>query len=226
MAGLQADQLNSEFLKNFIPETIYLVDGDIAAPAPALPQETEAAVVAPVAAAAPTATVKPTEALVANEEAPVPPAQHKPKPTPTLPKLPKDEAAKAPGKYKTIGENKKGVVILVTLPEEQFIKLPQLEFLNKILGAIGLQPTDVAYLNNVSGAIAKFEDMQQELQVNYIISFASRLDTDLPHDKFTLYNPVLVGSVPVLFSQSLAMLEHDVEHKKQLWGALQKIFNR
>ncbi|MEJ8802346.1 hypothetical protein [Pontibacter sp. H249] len=218
MTGLQADKLSSEFLKNFISETIYLIDGDIAASLPALPEIAEATPEAPVAAAEAAATLK--------EESPVPPSQHKPKPTPTLPKFPKSEAATTPGKYKTIGDNRKGVVILVTLPEEQFLKLPHLEFLNKILGAIGLMPTDVAYLNNVSGAIARFEDMQQELQVNYIISFASRLDTDLPHDKFTLYNPVLVGKVPVIFSQALAMLEHDVDHKKQLWGALQKVFNR
>ncbi|WP_299822054.1 hypothetical protein [uncultured Pontibacter sp.] len=214
MAGLQADELNSEFFRNFISETIYLVDGDAAVP------------VAPIAEQAEVAPATTVAAPVSPASAPVPPALHKPKATPALPKIADKELFGTPGKYKTIGENKKGVVILVTLPEDQFSKLPQLEFLNKILGAIGLKPTDVAYLNNVSGAIARFEDMQQELQVNYIISFASRLDTDLPHDKFTLYNPVMVGSVPVLFSQALAILENDVEHKKQLWGALQKVFNR
>ena len=225
MAGLQADELNSEFLKNFLPETIYLVDGDLPVSVPAVGQGAET-VAAPKVEATPQVPVQPAAEPVVKTEDPAPVAQQKPKATPALPKLPKVEHAAAAQKYNTIGENRKGVVILVTLPEEQFVKLPQLEFLNKILGAIGLKPTDVAYLNNVSGAIAKFEDMQQELQVNYIISFASRLDTDLPHDKFTLYNPVLVGNVPVIFSQALAMLEHDVEHKKQLWGALQRVFNR
>ncbi|MDX5435897.1 MAG: hypothetical protein LPK03_01810 [Pontibacter sp.] len=214
MAGLQADQLSGEFLKNFIPETIYLVDGDMPVH-PEPEQETTKQAETPA-----------SEIPAVQTEAPVPPNQQKPKPTPSLPKLPATAQTDKPVKYKTLGENQKGVVILVTLPEEEFAKLPQLEFLNKILGAIGLKPTDVAYLNNVSGAIARFEDMQQELEVNYIISFASRLDTDLPHEKFTLYNPVLVGNVPVLFSQALAMLEHDVDHKKQLWGALQKVFNR
>ena len=214
MSGLQADQLNNEFLKNFITETIYLVDGDL----PVRPEPEPEVEVQPELGASVSPSVP--------SEAPLPPNQQKPKPTPSLPKLPAIEPAEKLSKYKTLGENQKGVVILVTLPEEQFLKLPQLDFLNKILGAIGLKPTDVAYLNNVSGAIARFEDMQQELEVNYIISFASRLDTDLPHEKFTLYNPVLVGNVPVLFSQALAILEHDVEHKKQLWGALQKVFNR
>ena len=222
MAGLQADRLNSEFLKSFITETIYLVDGELPVSVPDAPQEE---VVAAHAAPA-SVTAQNNPAPAAEPAAPVPPALQKPKPTPSLPKMPNPDTTAAASKYKTIGENRKGVVILVTLPEEQFVKLPQLEFLNKILGAIGLKPTDVAYLNNVSVAIAKFEDMQQELEVNYIISFASRLDTDLPHDKFMLYNPVMVGSVPVLFSQALAMLENDVEHKKQLWGALQKVFSR
>ncbi len=214
MAELHADQVNSEFFKNFISETIYLIDEDKTIPdLPATADETTATTTNEVSS---DSSVKETEQQVV--------VQSTPKSIPVLPKLPKLDAVDKPGKYKTIGENRKGVVILVTLPEDQFTKLPQLEFLNKILGAIGLQPTDVAYLNNVSGAVARFEDMQQELTVNYIISFASRLDTDLPHEKFTLYNPVNVGSVPVVFSQALAMLKNDVDHKKQLWGALKQMF--
>ncbi len=114
--------------------------------------------------------------------------------------------------------------MLVTLPDTEFMGLPQLGFLQKILGAIGLKPADVAYVNNLSGETARFEDLQQELELNYIISFASRLDTEQPHEKFKLYSPATIGTVPIVFSQSLKMLENDVEHKKLLWGALQKVF--
>lgn len=205
MAGLQAEQLSNEFLKNFISETIYLVEEDMAAPTPVEEAGTSIPAAEVTEMSAPAVNAKPAE-------------------TPALPKVPKAEAAAPSGKYRVIGRNNKGVVVLVTLPDEQFQKLPQLGFLQKILAAIGLKADDVAYLNNVSGAIAKFEDLKQEMQVNYIISFASRLDTDLPHEKFTLYNPVKVGDVPVVFSLALEKLENDVEQKKLLWGALQQMF--
>lgn len=205
MAGLQAEELNSEFLKNFLPETVFLVENDVPvtiAPASGIAQ--------PIVSA--------PETIVT--------ASPKTKSTPALPKLPKQEQPAEEAKFNVIGENRKGVAVLVTIPDTEFKRLPQLEFLNKILAAIGLQPTDVAYVNNVSGAIAVFEDLQQTLKVNYILSFASRVDSNLPHEKFTLYNPVLLGNVPIVFSHALADLEHDVEKKKQLWGALQKVFTR
>lgn len=212
MAGLQAD-INSEFLKSFIPETVYLVEGDIALPAPGpAPTAPEVDATSPATVAAPTQTVAP-------EPGPAKPV------TPTLPKIPKPEPAAAEQKYKVIGQNQKGVIVLVTLADNEFLQLPQLQFLQKILRAIGLAPGDVAYVNNVSGQLAQFEDLQQELPVKYIISFASRVETSLPHEKFTLYNPVVVGNVPVVFSQALNLLEHNVEHKKLLWAALQKTFN-
>ncbi|WP_161887755.1 hypothetical protein [Pontibacter russatus] len=211
MAGLQADDINEAFLKNLFTETLYMVGGEN--PAPAKPE----APVPPVPAKAVSKVA---------EEKPEPAVKnlildHKPVDTPVIPHVP---LPSAPAKYKVAGTNDKGVVVLVTLPDDAFEKLPQLTFLQKILYAIGLKPTDVAYVNNLSGATAKFEDLQQELQVSYIISFASRLDTVLPHDKFTLYHPVLVGDVPVVFSQALAMLEHNTEHKQLLWNALKKVF--
>lgn len=216
MAGLQAD-LSSEFLKNFLSETIYVVSGEEILPAPI-----------PVAVASETAATETIHASVQLEtppEAPAPQTAPAPKAAPAISKIPKPEqAAPTLQKYKVLGENSRGVVVLVTLPDADFLQLPQLGFLQKILGAIGLKPADVAYVNNLSGDTARFEDLQQELEVSYIISFASRLDTEQPHDKFTLYNPVTIGAVPIVFSQSLKMLENDVEHKKLLWGALQKVF--
>ncbi|OKL41597.1 hypothetical protein [Pontibacter flavimaris] len=211
MAGLQA-AISSEFLKNFIPETIFLVEGDNAVPAPLAPEPAEAqeAKAVEVEATSPATIAAPVPANQVVHE---------------LPKIPKKEAAPLPQKYKISGQNQKGVVILVTIPDAEFTQLPQLQFLQKILSAIGLKPADVAYVNNVSGELALFEELQRELPVNYIISFASRIETALPHEKFTLYNPITVGKVPVVFSQALSMLEHNVEHKKLLWSALQKTFN-
>lgn len=220
MAGLEADNINEEFFRNFMTETLYVVEGDVAVPAPISP-----------AASAVTAPASEKESITEEPKPAGPPVKnqitdHAPVATPPIPKTPDAAAAVAQAveNYNIAGANAKGVVVLVTLPDDEFDRLPQLQFLQKILGAIGLQPADVAYVNNKTGATVRFEDLQQALQVNYIISFASRLDTSLPHDKFMLYHPVIVGDVPVVFSQALSMLEHDVEHKKMLWGALQQVF--
>ncbi|MCC9167040.1 hypothetical protein [Pontibacter harenae] len=211
MAGLQADLLNQEFLKNFIPETVYLLPDEALIPV-AQPQTTAAA-----SETTPVEAPQPLKEAIAAQSI----AQ---KTTPAIPKLPQPAAVAAPKAFDIVGENRKGVAVLVTVSDEQFSTLPQLDFLQKILNAIGLTATDVAYVNNKTGAIASFEELQQTLEVNYLISFASRIDTDKPHEKFSLYKPVVVGQVPVVFAQSLAIIEKDVEHKKQLWNALKQMF--
>lgn len=222
MAGLQADKIHSEFLRNFITETVYFVEGETFVPASAPPVAAiDATPEVEKHASKPEPKEPKAEAHVRNLI-----TEHSPVATPHIPKSPYAAAAVAHAaeRYKVAGANAKGIVVLVTLPDDEFGRLPQLQFLQKILTAIGLHPGDVAYVNNKTGATALFEELQQALHVNYIISFASRLDTSLPHDKFTLYHPVMIGDVPVVFSQALSMLEKDTEHKKKLWGALQQVF--
>lgn len=207
MAGLQADELNDKFLRSFIQETLYLVPGDDAVPA-----------VQAVIVQEPVIEVK--EHVAENIQKTEVPGPSRIETDEVL----KPEVPVRPSKYIVTGQNKKGVVVLVTLPDASFKQLPQLQLLQKMLSAIGFTPEDVAYVNNVSGEIAIYEELQQLLPVKYIISFASRLTTVLPHDKFTLYNPVKVGDTPVVFSQSLEVLEQDVEHKKKLWAVFQQVF--
>ena len=217
MTALPPEQLNSEFFRHFMPETLYLIPND---------QVAEVSVATPV-------TVVESEPVPVREERsepkaiPASPVAPSPSaPAVAIPKLPKVESIDLPKSFEVIGENRKGLVVLVTLPESEFKALPQSDFLIKILAAIGFGTSDVAFVNNVSGATTKFENLCENLQARYILSFASRLDTDLPHEKFTLYNPVLVGSVPVVFSQSLAVLDGDQGQKKLLWNALQQVFKK
>lgn len=218
MNALTPEQLNGEFLKHFMPETLYLLETDqqydvsvpdLVAETPAIPAVNETLVDKPASE---------PDVIPANPVAAAPAA--------AIPKLPKIKSTTQTKSFELIGENRKGLIVLVTLPDSEFRALPQSQFLTKILAAIGFGPSDVAFVNNVSGAITKFEALRETTQTNYIISFASRLDTDLPHDKFTLYNPVPVDGVPVVFSQSLAVLDGDQEQKKLLWAALQRVFKK
>ncbi|MHC2990766.1 hypothetical protein OB13_03910 [Pontibacter sp. HJ8] len=210
MAPLAAENLNAAFLKNFLPETIYRIEEEML-PAVCVPLAEPEPIAIPAPAAVPTADQIVPAAPIPSAAAPIP-------------KLPKVEQVAVPKAYEVIGENRKGLVVLVTLPATEFNALPQSQFLQKILAAIGFGRADVAFVNNVSGATVRFEALSEAILTKYIISFASRLDTDLPHAKFTLYNPVLIGDVPVVFSQSLAVLDTDQEQKRLLWNALQRIF--
>lgn len=218
MAALTTEQLNAEFLRHFMPETLYLIDKE-QVPVVTVPVPASASTAMPETEESPEAS-KPSPEEAVQTPAPTPPSA----PVGAIPKLPKVETTPLSKTFDVIGENRKGLIVLVTLPEAAFKALPQSLFLIKILAAIGFGPADVAFVNNVSGAITKFEALRETTQTNYVISFASRLDTDLPHEKFTLYNPVPVDGVPVVFSQSLAVLDGDQEQKKLLWGALQRVF--
>lgn len=218
MAALTPEQLNPEFLRHFMPETLYLLEAD-QVPVVSVPENAPAAVAEDKALPVIVETTQ-MESVEEASPAPMPPSA----PVPAIPKLPKVESIPLPKSFDLIGENRKGLIVLVTLPDPEFRALPQSQFLTKILAAIGFGPEDVAFVNNVSGAITKFEALRATTQTKYIVSFASRLDTDLPHEKFTLYNPVPVDGVPVVFSQSLAVLDGDQEQKKLLWGALQRVF--
>lgn len=220
MAALTPEQMNTEFLRHFMPETLYLIEEDQVSVMSA-PETVPAAAVSEQVVSV-NAKVQASETAVEETSAPTPPSA----PAAAIPKLPKVETTPLPKSFDVIGDNRKGLIVLVTLPDADFKALPQSQFLIKILAAIGFGPSDVAYVNNVSGAITKFETLRETMQTNYIISFASRLDTDLPHEKFTLYNPVSVDKVPVVFSQSLAVLDGDQEQKKLLWGALQRVFKK
>ncbi len=209
MSTLTPEQLNAEFLKHFMPETLYLLDAEHV-PVASVP---EPAVIPDFQLPAP---------VVVPEQKPAAPAA----PAAAIPKLPKMQPTPQPKSFDSIGENRKGLIVLVTLPDAAFKALPEDQFLTKILAAIGFGPEDVAFVNNVSGAVTKFEALRETTKTNYIISFASRLDTDLPHEKFTLYNPVPVDGIPVVFSQSLAVLDGDQDQKKLLWGALQRVFKK
>lgn len=198
-----------------MPETLFLIDEDT------VPAQAESHALAPTEEVVTVPETKQT-GITTKEPGPVPPANA----IPAIPKLSEAEREVAAKNFELIGENRKGLVVLVTLPPTDFQQLPQSVFLRKILAAIGFGPEDVAFVNNVSGSITQFEQLRDTTSTRYILSFASRLGTDYPHEKFTLYNPVHVDGVPVVFSQALAKLDGDQNEKASLWEALKLMFGK
>ncbi|PSR57063.1 hypothetical protein AHMF7605_28060 [Adhaeribacter arboris] len=127
-------------------------------------------------------------------------------------------------KYPVIGENHKGLVLLVSLPEPAFQELPKNEFLVKILGAIKYAPNDVAYLNTLHLKPVNIYELSKAENLKHLIVFGKNILDMTADSKVSYYKPASIGRTPLLIAEELETIERDVNKKKQLWAALQAMF--
>lgn len=131
----------------------------------------------------------------------------------------------APGnKYAITGQNKKGLVIAFSEKEQEFIKLPQNDFLVKILTAIKFNPKDVGYVNIPAGQKISLFDLGKETNLQYLVIFGIGLLDISADSKVSLYKPASVGNIPLLIAEPLPEIELDINKKKWLWEGLKTIF--
>jgi len=127
-------------------------------------------------------------------------------------------------KYNLLGENKKGLIIVVALPDNEFRALPQHDFLSKVLTSIRHTPDDVAFINLAPQEKLDTYRLSKETTVNQLLTFGpGLLDIDT-NAKINLYKPASIGTTPLLIANVLADIENDVNKKKLLWNGLQAIF--
>ncbi len=127
-------------------------------------------------------------------------------------------------KYSLVGENKKGLVLLVSLPDAAFQALPKNEFLTKIIGAIRYTPADVGYINALHLKPINSHDLSKEVTVNHLLVFGKNILDMTADSRVSYYKPASIGRTPLLIVEELEAIERDVNKKKQLWAALQSMF--
>ncbi|GEO06794.1 hypothetical protein AAE02nite_44580 [Adhaeribacter aerolatus] len=127
-------------------------------------------------------------------------------------------------KFYVSGENKKGLVLLFSLPAAEFATLPQNVFLTKVLAAIQHMPADVAYVNLEPGYKINIFDLSKETKLEQVVAFGKDLVDLAIGFQIHLYKPAAVGQVPLLLADPLEYIENDVNRKKNLWSGLQAIF--
>ena len=176
-----------------------------------------AAVAGTVAPPPPVAAVAPLPAPAAASAATAaaaPPAAAPPPPSP---------AAATP--FSTLGSNPHGVVLLVRLPPEQFLKLPRTVFLNKMLQALNLVMADVVLVNVESPLVVTLAGLRRELAATQIVAFGRDL-LDVALRTTQIYEPVQFPSLGLsyLSSATVESVEYDVSLKKRLWPGLQRMF--
>lgn len=135
------------------------------------------------------------------------------------------KAALTPAPFAVQGANRKGLVLLVHLPEAAFKALPELEFLQKLLKAIHHGPEDVAFVNALETDPVSLAALQAAVPNQNLISFGCSVLPDAPAAAFPAsYQPTPVNQTTLLLADELATVVNSKEKKGQLWNALKQMF--
>ena len=127
--------------------------------------------------------------------------------------------------FATLGSNAQGVLLLVRLPEAQFLKLPRNVFLNNLLKALGLVMADVVLVNVESHLPVALVNLRRELAAERILAFGKNLlDTTIRNTQ--IYEPVQFPGIGLAYlaSAEIELVEYDNSLKKRLWAGLQRMF--
>ncbi len=174
----------------------------------------------PIRPAVPVASVPTASPIVTAPVAPLSPAQPAPEPAP--------EPFVAPyllTTFDTLGSNARGVVLLVRLPAERFVKLPRNVFLNKLLQAINLVMADVVLVNVNGPYPVALQNLRKEIAATHILAFGKNL-LDVAVRTTQIYEPVQFPAVGLAYlaGAEIELIEYEVGLKKRLWAGLQRMF--
>jgi DNA polymerase III psi subunit len=245
-----AEQLtsNTEALRLFFTEDIYLIASEVTAPVPVLkeeavvPQETvvlEATVaqkaVAPEDTVVPQGTLVSGETViqkaVAPEETVVPQGTLVPRETVAQKAVVPEDidvinktelSSVTAADYKFIGENARKVLILVNDPDNAVSTAPGTALLWKIVAAIKLSPNDCAVLNYQHYQGHSYEELNAFFRPQLLLSFGiAPAVLGLQEQQTEILGQQ--NGVKAIFSSELNALEVNITIKKALWKSLQQL---
>jgi hypothetical protein len=127
--------------------------------------------------------------------------------------------------WKSLGENRKNVLIIVSYPDAVHLPDNDLVFLTGILSACKLSMADVAVVNLNNHPEASYKELVAFFKSKIVLLFALEpalfgLPMSFPHFQI---QPFAGNSF--LFSPSLIELENDKVLKSKLWVCLKRLFN-
>ncbi|NOT50760.1 MAG: hypothetical protein HOP10_05745 [Chitinophagaceae bacterium] len=145
-------------------------------------------------------------------------------PAHSLPQEKKEELASTLG-WKSLGDNKKNILIIVQYKDAVHIPDGDLDFLTTMLAACKTGLTDVAILNLNNHPGASYKELTAFFKSKIVLLFdtepsAFGLPMNFPH-----YQLQAFANATFLYSPSLTDLENDKLQKSKLWVCLKRLFN-
>jgi len=136
-----------------------------------------------------------------------------------VPSYPAKETQKTPSlKFK--GSNISKTLIVVDYSDHEHINNEDEMFLAKILKAVNLSIEEAAILNLNSNSHFDYDHLLN-FDAAHVLYFG---ENKILPSEFSNYSLQLVESKQILLSPDLSKTSVDTEKKKQLWGALKKMF--
>lgn len=131
-----------------------------------------------------------------------------------------------PGKpeIQFLGNNEKNILVIVDNTNDLFLADEDLGFLSSILTACKLSLADIAIINWDKMEIKNYESLVTEIQINDVLLFDIEpikfgLPINFPHYQIQKFD-----QRKYLYAPTLQELRKNITEKKQLWTALQKMF--
>ena len=136
----------------------------------------------------------------------------------------KATATEPKGPLRSLGENRKNVLILVDAADAVFLGDKDLELLTSILAACKLSLADVAIVNKHQHTIVYKELIGTFSSKVCLLFDIPPSAIDLPVD-FPAYQVQPFAGCSFLYGPSLGEMQNDQELKKKLWVSLKRLFN-
>ncbi|AEW00953.1 hypothetical protein A4D02_13430 [Niastella koreensis] len=129
--------------------------------------------------------------------------------------------------YKTLGNNKQQISVVVNCPNDVYVPEADLQFLTKMLGACKLNMADVAIVNYASAPVA-IDRLKTQLQPKFLLLFGVEPgDIQLPIS-FPPFKEQPYAGTTYLFTPPLSQLNQETEEakllKRKLWDCLKRMF--
>ena len=146
----------------------------------------------------------------------------------TLPTLEKVEKNEIRNLLEFLGENKKGIAIVVNNPNAVYITDEQLQLLTNLLQACSLSLADVAIINIANKKI-NFTILKSTLKFDYLLMMGIDIEAfELPLI-FSKNKVQHFDKISLLITENLSILmgkTNEVKNEKRaLWNALKIMFN-
>ena len=138
-----------------------------------------------------------------------------------------EQKATPPAPLKFLGDHLKQIMVIVNDPSAVHLNETDLGLLSSILNACKLTLADIALINTAQQPLSMHE-MLTTLPSQLVLAFdlsATQLKIKLPT---TLYKPIVLGDIHILFSSSLQSMQGADQtaklEKSKLWNALKLLF--